>query len=112
MIYLDFSKAFDRVPHNLLLLKLWQISITGDLWWWFKSYLYNRFQCVCLNITPCLIRGVSLDHSCSLVYINDLFQSIHHSNALSFADDTKLFKLIFVLLDSLKLQDDLNSLSD
>ena len=47
-----------------------------------------------------------------LVYINDLFLSIHHSNALSFADDTKLFKSIFELLDSLKLQDDLNSLSD
>ena len=47
-----------------------------------------------------------------LVYINDLFLSIHHSNALSFADDTKLFKFIFELLDSLKLQDDLNSLSN
>ena len=37
-IYLEFSKAFDRVPHNKLLLKLWQIGIAGDLWWWFKSY--------------------------------------------------------------------------
>ena len=45
VIYLDFSKAFDRVPHNELLLKLWQIGITGNLWWWFKSYLYNRYQC-------------------------------------------------------------------
>jgi len=39
VIYLDFSKAYDRVPHNILLLKLWKIGITGNLWWWFKSYL-------------------------------------------------------------------------
>ena len=41
-------------------------------------------------------------------YINDLFLSIHHSTALSFADDTKLFKLIKELADSLKLQEDLS----
>ena len=42
VIYLDFAKAFDRVPHNELLLKLWRIGITVDLWWWFKSYLNYR----------------------------------------------------------------------
>ena len=47
-----------------------------------------------------------------LVFINDLYLSIHHSNALSFADDTKCYKLIFELLNSIKLQDDLNSLFD
>ena len=47
-----------------------------------------------------------------LVFINDLYLSIHHSNALSFTDDTKCYKLIYELLDSIKLQDDLNSLFD
>jgi len=45
VIYLDFAKAFDRVPHNELL----QALATGDLWLWFSSYLNNRAQCVCLN---------------------------------------------------------------
>ena len=49
VIYLDFAKAFDRVPHNELLLKLWKIGITGNLWLWFRSYLNNRQQCVRLN---------------------------------------------------------------
>ena len=39
VMYLDFAKAFDRIPHNELLLKLWSIGITEDLWSWFKSYL-------------------------------------------------------------------------
>ena len=106
VIYLDFSKAFNRVPHNLLLLKLWQIGITGDRWWWFKPYLYNWFQCVCLNSSystflPVLTgvpQGSILGPLLFLVYINDLFLSIHHSNALSFADDTKLFKPIAIFL--------------
>ena len=49
VIYLDFAKAFDRVPHNELLLKLWSIGITEDLWSWFKSYLHKRYQCVRIN---------------------------------------------------------------
>jgi len=120
VIYLDFSKAFDRVPHDKLLLKLWQVGITGNLWCWFKSYLNNRSQCVRLNgsysaLLPVLSgvpQGSILGPLLFLVYINDLYTSIHHSNALSYADDTKCYKFIFELIDSLRLQDDLNSLSD
>lgn len=120
VIYLDFAKAFDRVPHNELLLKLWKIGITGDLWLWFNSYLTNRTQCVRLNgsyssFLPVLSgvpQGSILGPLLFLVYINDLFSSIHCSNALSFADDTKCYKPILQLLDSFQLQQDLDSLSD
>ena len=40
-IYLDFLKAFDSVPHNELLYKLWKMGITGPLWLWFRTYLTN-----------------------------------------------------------------------
>ena len=33
-VYLDFKKAFDRVPHNELLFKLLSIGITGNTWRW------------------------------------------------------------------------------
>ena len=48
-IYLDFSKAFDTLPHSRLLYKLWRIGITGPLWLWFKYYLSNRHHYVEIN---------------------------------------------------------------
>jgi len=113
VIYLDFSKAFDQVLQNKLLLKLWQIGITGI----YGAGLNNRSpmcssQWFVFNTTPSVIRHPSRKHSWPLlflVYINDLFSSIHHSKALPYA---VIYKFIFELMDSCKLQDDLNSLSD
>ena len=44
MIYLDFSKAFDKVDHGVLLHKLW--GIAGNLGIWFHSFLSNRYHFV------------------------------------------------------------------
>ena len=46
VLYLDIRKAFDSVPHQELLFKLWRIGITGKLWFWFKAYLSNRLHFV------------------------------------------------------------------
>ena len=43
-VYLDISKAFDRVWHKGLLLKLHKFGIGGNLLKWFADYLSNRFQ--------------------------------------------------------------------
>ena len=48
-IYIDFCKSFDSVQHDKLLIKLWNMGITGTLWRWFSSYLSNRTQCVSVN---------------------------------------------------------------
>ena len=50
VIYLDISKAFDTVSHEILLNKLWLIGITGSLWFWYKNYLANHYQRVFVNI--------------------------------------------------------------
>ena len=99
VIYLDFSKAFDKVPHNELLLKLRHFGITGNLWCWFKSYLNNIFQCVFLNGSYSALRpvlsgvpqGSILGPLLLLVNINNLSMSIHHSKSLSHADNTKCY---------------------
>ena len=49
VVYLDFRKAFDSVPHYQLLSKLWTTGISGNLWRWFKPYPSSRTQCVSVN---------------------------------------------------------------
>lgn len=45
-IMVDFRKAFNTVPHDKLLVKLCRAGVTGSVWMLFKSYLYDRRQCV------------------------------------------------------------------
>ena len=49
IIYLDLSKAFDRLPHNRLLKKLWGYVIRGNINAWIEDSLTNRTQSVKIN---------------------------------------------------------------
>jgi len=51
MIFLEISKAFDSINHKILLGKLEHIGLAARSLRWFKSYLANRRQCVCINGT-------------------------------------------------------------
>ena len=67
--FLDFSKAFDSVPHAELLHKLWLSGITGPLWFWFRDYLTNRLHYVEIdgfssNYQP-VVSGVRSSRKCS-----------------------------------------------
>ena len=48
-LYLDIKKAFDAVPHSILLENVYGLGIRGNIYNWFKSYLENRKQYVIYN---------------------------------------------------------------
>ena len=49
VIFLDLSKAFDRVPHKRLLKKLWGYGIRGNIHAWIEDFLSNKTQRVKIN---------------------------------------------------------------
>ena len=100
-VFLDISKAFDKVWHEGLLFKLEQNGISGNLLKFFKSYLHNRKQRVVLNgvyseyllIESGVPQGSVLGPLLFLIYINDLEVGIK-SNVNFFADDTMLYNIV------------------
>ena len=115
VIYLDFSKAFDRVDHGILLKKLYNMGIRGRLLQWIECFLVNRTQHVVIegtrSISAKVISGVPqgtvLGPLLFIVYINDIIDVIKHSTVRIFADDSKLQKVINGAADRTCLQLDL-----
>ena len=117
VIFLDLSKAFDSVPHERLLLKLNRYSIDGQLYLWFRNFLTNRRQRVQIrgsysDWSP-VISGVPhvsiLGPIMFFIYVNDI-HNIITSTAKLFADDTKIYRQINKVEDSIALQSDLTAL--
>ena len=99
-IYLDFSKAFDSVPHERLLLKLQKYGIRGKAAEWIRSFLTDRHQQVKIkgsvsDWTPVLSgvpQGSVLGPLLFLIFINDLPDTQQNFIKI-FADDTKIYGL-------------------
>ena len=113
----DFQKAFDKVPHQRLLLKLKAHGIGNDVINWIEKWLTHRRQRVIVDgkisnwksVLSGVPQGSVLGPILFLIYINDLEDDIS-SKVLKFADDTKVFRKVTNDTDKHSLQDDLEKL--
>jgi hypothetical protein len=119
-IYTDFKKAFDCVNHRLLIKKLLQFGIEGDILSWIESYLKGRIQFVKIggaisnqiNVFSSVSQGSHIGPLLFLLFINDLCYGLKHSQFLLYADDLKMFKKINNINDSKLLQIDLEYINN
>ena len=119
VIYTDFSKAFDSVPHQRLLRKLENMGITGNVLEWIRSFLSNRSQCVRVEdelsswkpVKSGIPQGSVLGPTLFVVFINDMPEVVDNLCEL-FADDAKLFRDVHLRDEenNVSLQNDLNAL--
>ena len=115
---MDFSKAFDKVPHLRLIYKLHHYGIRNHLLTWIKQFLSNRIQFVILDgqessfstISSRVPQGIVLAPLLFLCYINDLPDYVT-SNVRLYADDILVSTTINSDCDSINLQNDINKLS-
>ena len=116
-VLLDFSKAFDVVPHQRLIMKLHYYGIRGNTLCWIQSFLADRTQRVAVegelsdvgNVTSGVPQGSVLGPTLFSIYINDIGDNISARVRL-FADDTILYQNIRSDDDPKLLQKDLDTL--
>ena len=97
--YLDFSKAFNSVPHERLLRKLFALGVKGLLLNWIRSFLTNRTEILVVEGSHSspkqMISGVP---QCSclgpilfIAYVNDIDDCLQNTTILKYADDIKIY---------------------
>ncbi|CAH8458231.1 unnamed protein product [Dicrocoelium dendriticum] len=117
VVFVDFSKAFDKVPHEQLLYKLRGIGISGNFLSWISDFLHTRSMLVRVNetysdpvhMTSGVPQGSVLGPELFNIFINDLPSELQ-SDCLIYADDLKIWKEVSSLEDADRLQETLDLL--
>ncbi|CAB3387627.1 Hypothetical predicted protein [Cloeon dipterum] len=113
-VFLDWAKAFDRVPHQRLLSKLQHHGVGGEVLRWLKNFLVGRSQFVRFGgarsepceVTSGVIQGSVLGPLLFNIYVSDLPAALK-TNLVQYADDCTVFKVVSCQDDVDELQDDL-----
>lgn len=121
LIFLDFAKAFDKVPHRRLVMKMEAYGIKGQLLLWLSDFLKHRKQRVVMGdhtsgwetVTSGVPQGSVLGPILFVIYINDMPSSIKNYPCKLYADDSKIMAEISkdnTARDTLLLQQDIDAL--
>jgi len=117
VVTLDWAKAFDSIPHERLLSKLYNYHVRGNTLCWIRSFLEDRTQSVVfsgacsadISVPSGVPQGCVISPLLFTIFMLDLPACVD-SPLVQYADDCTIYREISTLADSSKLQDDLNSI--
>ena len=122
ILYFDFAKAFDKVCHERLILKVSQMGVGGKAREWIRDWLKGRKQQVRVNgeissweeVVSSVVQGTVLGGTLFTIYGNDIVKKIPDIAtliAMLFADDTKMAQIVETQEDANHMQQVIDELS-
>ena len=120
VIYLDFSKAFDKIDHKMILMKLLSMGLCGHLLKWIGNFILVRKHSVIVDgvssdvgrVRSGVPQGSVFGPLLFIIAIVDIDASLTSATASSFADDTRISMQMSRHHDSKVLKDELNRIYD